>query len=154
MIRNKILKNLRKILRRRNSNSPVKSSANFDWNFLPEPIFDEIMLIIGRESPESLDICKQVCRAWKKGIMRNLWDSPSMKWRSVIERRIEKSCWGPENFPSDEKLCQLKLLGNNAMLEMEIFHFLVFRNQRHHPSRLVQDYGREVEVFSSRRPRY
>ena len=86
---------------------------NVDWSILPDPIFDEIMLIIGRESLECLDICKQVCQAWNRGIQRNLWDSPSKKWGSVIERRIMKSCCGPKNFPSDEKLAYVKLLGDN-----------------------------------------
>ena len=91
--------------------SRMTSSPNFDWSLLPDPIFDEIMLIIGLESPDSLDICKQVCKAWRKGIMRNLWDSPSKRWRPVIERRMEKSCLSNEKFPSDEKMAYAKLLG-------------------------------------------
>ena len=93
--------------------SGLTSSPNVDWSLLPEPIFDEIMLIIGLESPESLDICKQVCQAWRKRIMRNLWDSPTKKWGPIIERRIKKRCWGPKNLPSDELLTYVKLLGDN-----------------------------------------
>ena len=58
--------------------------------------------------------------------MRNLWDSPSKKWRPVIERRIENSCLSTEKFLSDEKLAYVKLLGNMYILTMkqlEIFKF-------------------------------
>ena len=106
--------------------SGLTSSSNVDWSLLPEPIFDEIMLIIGLKSPESLDICKQVCKAWRKRIMKNLMDSPSKNWRPVIERRMEKSCLSTEMFPSDEKLAYVKLLGNiinnERMKKLDIFN--------------------------------
>ena len=113
--------------------SRMTSSPNVDWNLLPDPIFDKIMLTIALESPESLDICKQVCRAWKKGIMRNLWDSPSKKWGSVIERRIRNSCCGSKDFPSDKKLGYVKLLGDND-INGYFFISYIYRNERHHPS--------------------
>ena len=117
MIRHLVIKcneKIKQIRHQGNGYSPLKNSTNDDWSLLPDPIFDKIILIIGLESPESLHNCKQVCKAWKKGIMRNLWDSPSKKLGSVIERRIENSSWGPKNFPSDKKLSHVKLLGNNG----------------------------------------
>ena len=81
------------------------------WLLLPDLIFDQIMLIIGLCNPAMLDVCKQVCKAWRKGILRTLWESPKKSWGAVIERRIEMSNLGSEDFPSDEKLAQIKLLG-------------------------------------------
>ena len=43
--------------------------------------------------------------------MRSLWESPKKSWGAVIERRIEMSNLGSKDFPSDEKLAQIKLLG-------------------------------------------
>ena len=81
------------------------------WLHLPDLIFDQIMLIIGLCNPEMLDVCKQVCKAWRTRIMRSLWESPKKSWGAVIERRIEMSNLGSKDFPSDEKLAQIKLLG-------------------------------------------
>ena len=89
----------------------MSSSVKSGWQVLPDLIFDQIMLIIGLWNPEMLDVCKQVCKAWRKGIMRSLWESPRKSWGSVIERRIEMSNLGSKNFPSDEKFAYIKLLG-------------------------------------------
>ena len=89
----------------------MSSSVKHGWLLLPDLIFDKIMLIIGLWNPEMLVVCKQVCKAWRKGILRTLWESPKKSWGAVIERRIEMSNLGSEDFPSDEKLAQIKLLG-------------------------------------------
>ena len=89
----------------------MSSSVKHGWLLLPDLIFDKIMLIIGLWNPEMLVVCKQVCKAWRNGIMKSLWESPRKSWGAVIERRIEMSNLGSEDFPSDEKLAQIKLLG-------------------------------------------
>ena len=89
----------------------MSSSVKHGWLLLPDLIFDKIMLIIGLWNPEMLVVCKQVCKAWRNGIMKSLWESPRKSWGAVIERRIEMSNLDSENYPSDEKLAQIKLLG-------------------------------------------
>ena len=89
----------------------MSSSVKHGWLLLPDLIFDKIMLIIGLWNPEMLVVCKQVCKAWRNGIMKSLWESPRKSWGAVIERRIEMSNLGSKNFPSDEKLASIKLLG-------------------------------------------
>ena len=80
------------------------------------------MLMIGLESLESddsfesldsrrLDICRQDCKAWNAIIMNKIWENPTKKWGTVIQRRIERSY--PENFPSDKKITYAKLLGKH-----------------------------------------
>ena len=91
---------------------PMSSSQNPNWLTMPDLVFDKIMLIIGLDCLESLDSCRQVCRAWSVAIMRKLWDNPSKSWGNVIRRRIEKS-WGPGNLPSDQKILHAKLLGDH-----------------------------------------
>ena len=74
-------------------------------------IFEEIMLMIGLDSLESLDSCRQVCKAWNTMIMNKIWENPTKKWGPIIQRRIERS-WNIQNyFPSDEKISKAKFLG-------------------------------------------
>ena len=88
----------------------MASSDSQDWLMLRHPgIFEKIMLMIGLDSIESLDICRQVCRAWNTMILNLIWENPTKKWGTIIQRRIEK-CW--ENlFPSGEKISHAKYLG-------------------------------------------
>ena len=81
-----------------------------DWLMLRHPvIFEEIMLSIAHGSLEDLDNCRLVCRTWNEMIMNKIWENPTKKWGTVIQRRIERS-WG-KHFPSDEKMSKAKLLG-------------------------------------------
>ena len=93
---------------------PDMASSNTqaqNWLLLSHPvIFEKIMFMIGLDSLESLDICRQVCRSWNTMIMNKIWENPTKKWGTIIQRRIERS-WGNKNYyPSDEKISQAKLL--------------------------------------------
>ena len=76
-------------------------------------IFDEIMLMIAHGSVESLDICRLVCRTWSEMIMNKIWENPTKKWGTIIQRRIERS-W-ENRIPSDERITQAKLLGKHII---------------------------------------
>ena len=79
-----------------------------EWHMLHHPvIFEEIMLMIGHDSLENLD-------KWNVMIMNKIWENPTKKWGTIIQRRIERS-WGNQDYcPSDEKISQAKLLGINT----------------------------------------
>ena len=74
-------------------------------------IFEKIMLMVGQDSFESLDICRQVCRTWNTIIMNKIWENPTKQWGTIIQGRIVRS-WGTL-FPSDEKISKAKLLGRH-----------------------------------------
>ena len=95
-----------------------------DWSELPDLILEKIMLLMGLSSLESLDNCRQVCRAWNVAIMRKLRENPSKSWGSIIRRRIEKS-WGPGSLPSDQKIVHAKLLGDHRKREYHQLGFLI-----------------------------
>ena len=105
---------------------PDMASSNTqaqNWLLLSHPgIFEKIMLMIGHDSLESLDNCRQVCRTWNNMIMNKIWENPTKKWGTIIQRRIERS-WeklaGRNRFPSDEKITQAKLLAG----EHRMTHF-------------------------------
>ena len=59
-------------------------------------IFERIMLMIGLDSLESLDNCRQVCKAWNIMIMNIL---------------IEISWDIQNNYPSDKMIYRAKMLG-------------------------------------------
>ena len=105
--------------------SDMASSGTQDWQLTCHPgILEKIMLLIGLESLESddsfdsldsLDICRQVCKAWNAIIMNKIWENPTKKWGSIIQRRIER-CWDIMNnihyyYPSDKQISQVKSLG-------------------------------------------
>ena len=100
----------------------MASSNNKNWLLLGhEIIFEKIMLMVGFNSPESLDSCRQVCRSWNIMIMNEIWERPTKKWGAIIQRRINKS-WGDllqhpyfPCFPSDEKISQATLLGKTEL---------------------------------------
>ena len=79
------------------------------WVTLPEPLFSDIMMMIGLESLESLHRCRQVCSKWNEMILRDIWESKSKK--KVMKERIERS-WGPDKFPTDEEISHAKWLGD------------------------------------------
>ena len=90
----------------------VKMTKAWDWRKLPDLVFNDVMLIVGHQNIEDLDSCRQVCRAWNAMIMNKIWENPTKKWGTVIQQRIERS-WGPENFPSDEKITYAQSLGKH-----------------------------------------
>ena len=74
-------------------------------------IFEEIMFMIGHDSLESLDNCRQVCRTWNAMIMKKIWDNPSKRWGTIIQRRIERSWESQDYYPSDNLISKAKTLG-------------------------------------------
>ena len=85
-----------------------------DWRKLPDLVFNDVMLIVGHQSIEDLDSCRQVCRTWNAMIMNKIWENPTKKWGTVIQRRIERS-WGPENYPMDKNITYAKSLGKHRV---------------------------------------
>ena len=89
---------------------------NHEWNMLRHPvIFEEIMLMIGHDSLENLDKCRQVCKSWNAMIMNKIWENPTKKWGTIIQRRIERIWEDKDYYPSDEKISQAKLLGKHRL---------------------------------------
>ena len=85
-----------------------------ELDLLPPELFDNIMFLVGCESPEVLDICRQVCRAWNEKIMNSLKVNPSKKWGAIIGRRFELS-WAV-SLPSEEKISTaLKLKADGVL---------------------------------------
>ena len=73
------------------------------------------MLIIAHGSLVDLDNCRLVCRTWNEVIMNMIWENPTKKWGTIIQRRIERS-WDDQNYyPTDEKISQAKLLGKHRL---------------------------------------
>ena len=109
----------------------MASSDNQLWLMLRHPgILDKIMLIVALDSLESLDSCRRVCKTWNTRIMNNIWENPTKKWGTIIQKRLERS-WGnlirkSENdgcyyltsnvFPSDDKIIHAILLGKHRII--------------------------------------
>ena len=84
-----------------------------DWLMLRHPvIFQEIMLMIAHGSLVDLDSCRLVCRTWNEMIMNMIWENPTKKWGTIIQRRIQRSWENQDYYPSDGKISRAKLLGN------------------------------------------
>ena len=127
----------------------MASSDNQDWLMLRHPgILDKIMLIVALKSLESLDSCRRVCKTWNARIMNKIWENPTKKWGTIIQKRLERS-WGnlirkSDNdhcyyltsnvLPSDDKIIHAILLGKhrNIRIICKISFIICFRNQRHH----------------------
>ena len=86
-------------------------------------IFEEIMLNVAHGSLEDLDNCRLVCRTWNEMIMNKIWENPTKKWGTIINRRIHSS-W-KNLFPSDEKISQAKMLGKHIIKIFLIFQICV-----------------------------
>ena len=78
-------------------------------------IFEDIMLMIAHGSLEDLDNCRLVCRTWNEVIINMIWENPTKKWGSIIQRRIQRIWDNEDYYPSDEKISRAKLLGNQRM---------------------------------------
>ena len=76
-------------------------------------IFEEIMLIIAHGSLVDLDNCRLVCRTWNEMIMNKIWENPTKKWGTIIQRRIERIWEDKDYYPSDDKISQAKLLSKH-----------------------------------------
>ena len=74
-------------------------------------IFEEIMLNIAHGSLKDLDNCRLVCRTWNEMIMNKIWENPTKRWGTVIQKRIQRSWDDQDYYPSDKKISQAKLLG-------------------------------------------
>ena len=87
-----------------------------DWLMLRHPvIFEEIMLMIAHGSLEDLDKCRLVCRTWNEIIMNKIWENPTKKWGTIIQRRIER-CWDiQKNLPPDKMIYRAKMLGKHRI---------------------------------------
>ena len=99
-------------------------TKTLDWRKLPDLVFNDAMLIVGHQRIEDLNSCRQVCRAWNSMIMNKIWENPTKKWGTIIQRRIERS-WEriivskdydydyDYDYPSDEKISQAIMLGKD-----------------------------------------
>ena len=76
---------------------------------LPEPIFRDIIVMVGLESPERLLRAMKVCSQWNEKIMRDIWEIPSKK--QIMKERFERS-WGPDMLPTDKEISHAKRLGD------------------------------------------
>ena len=90
------------------------------WLTLPDLIFIEIMSMVGLESMESLDRCRQVCRKWNDNIMVHIWGNPRKK--KILKEKVEKN-WGPGMLPSDEEISNAKWLGDGLLFVDKIKSF-------------------------------
>ena len=102
----------------------LSESDTQDWLMLRHPgIFEKIILMIGLDSLESLDICRVVCRSWNAMIMNKIWENPTKKWGTIIQRRIERS-WDDQNYyPSDKLISHAILLGKQRMTIIFLHNF-------------------------------
>ena len=114
----------------------MTSSDRHDWHMCRHPgIFEKIMLNICLDSPESLYICRQVCRSWNYMIMNKIWENPTKLWGTIIQGRIERS-WDfldcQDIYPSDSLISRAKLLGKHR-IRIIIVHtyYYCFSNQRY-----------------------
>ena len=77
---------------------------------MPDLALDDVMLMVGLESLESLHRCRQVCRTWNEKIMNNIWGNEAKK--KIIKAKIEKN-WRPGMCPSNEEISHAKWLGKS-----------------------------------------
>ena len=83
------------------------------WLTLPDLIFNNIMMMVGLESLETLHRCRQVCKSWNEMILRDIWESHSK--RKIMKLRIERS-WGPGMLPTNEEISHAKWLGDGSLI--------------------------------------
>ena len=98
------------------------------FNELPAELFDDIMFLLGRESPGMIDICRRVCRGWNEKIMNSLKVNPSKKWGTIIGRRFELS-WAV-TLPTEEKIFTALKLEADGILPGSVLQKLAQRVKR------------------------
>ena len=92
----------------------MSSQDNPDWRMLGHDlIFQNIMMMVGLDSWESLQRCEKVCTAWNAMIMQYIWESSSK--RNIIKMRMEK-IWTSKTFQSEEEISHAKWLGEKIGL--------------------------------------
>ena len=96
-----------------------------NWDLMPPEIFDEIMFLLGRKDPSSLDVYRRVCRDWNEKIMNSLKVHPTTKWGDIISRRFEKS-W-EVNLPSEEKISKALELETDGIIPVSVMQNLAHR---------------------------
>ena len=91
-------------------------SSSQDWLLLPDLVFNDLMIMVGLQSLESLHRCRQVCKTWNDKIMSNIWENQIRI--KVLKVQIEKN-WGPDRLPSDEDISHAQWLGK-YMIRMKL----------------------------------
>ena len=94
-----------------------------DWLLLPEPILENIMLMVGLRSLRDLDSCMRVCRTWNDVIRGKIWENPTMKWGTIIQRRLERSWDAPYAYPADKQISYAKCLGSYTIKILITYKF-------------------------------
>ena len=96
-----------------------------EWLMLSHPgIFEEIMLNIAHGSLVDLDNCRLVCRTWNAMIMNMIWENPTKKWGTIMQRRIQRS-WEDKNYyPPDKQISWAKLLGKHRITILLILYIV------------------------------
>ena len=109
----------------------MMAASKFD--LLPPEIFDHIMFLIGCDSNESLETCRQVCREWNQKIMNSLWEKPTKKWGAIIGRRFVEGWYDEEItlpapfLPTEEKIYKALELNNCGILHSDVIDKLADR---------------------------
>ena len=88
------------------------------WVELPDPIFRDIMLMVGLESIESLHRCRQVCSTWNEKILRHIWESEKKKKKMKRSFVIKWGIKWYKVFPSNEMISHARWLGNDGFLSL------------------------------------
>ena len=93
-------------------------TSSHDWLLLPDLVFNDLMLIIGLQSLESLHRCRQVCKTWNDKITSNIWEHQTRKnilIVGIVKKWVKMSRYpemcGPDMLPSDEDISNAKCLG-------------------------------------------
>ena len=45
-------------------------TLEYEWQYLPENVFGDCMMMIGLESLDTFDDCRHVCKRWSEMIVR------------------------------------------------------------------------------------
>ena len=88
------------------------------WAKLPDPIFCDIMLMVGLESIESLHRCRQVCITWNEKILTYIWKSEKKKKKMKRSFVIKWGIKWDKVFPSNEMISHARWLGNDGFLSL------------------------------------
>ena len=96
-----------------------------DWQMVGYPgILEKIILIVAHGSLKDLDNCRLVCRTWNEMIMNMIWENPTKKWGTIMQRRIQGS-WEDKNYyPSDKQISWAKLLGKHRITILLILYIV------------------------------
>lgn len=87
-------------------------------------IFEKIMFMVFCLDSyyESLDCCRQVCKTWNTMIMNMIFENPTKKWGTIIQRRIVRFGllreWDyfQDYYPSDKQISRAKILETGGII--------------------------------------